>query len=180
MTTNGRFRRAFSGLRMFFLGITVALSVVGCASGPDKAASVQSESQAGGNMISPEQRAVIAAGLAQAVEAHQARRPVRPYAAVYSDLGGVRPVRLNDKDRQASDSDTDLLLASIHALSGNPDLKAFAVFGLAADSEGQRWFVVHYETREGKAQLRQYPVPPPTEVEAWKPVTVEPSRPVIF
>lgn len=123
---------------------------------------------------------IIAAGLARAVEAFRDGVVLRPYAAVYSDLGGLRPVRLNDKARQASDSDTALLLESIRTLSSNPDVKGFAVFGLAEDQQGERWFVVHYENRAGEAQLRQYPLPPPADPAAWQPAVVERTQPVIF
>lgn len=123
---------------------------------------------------------MIGAGLVEAIDAYRAGRSLRPYAAVYSSLGGIRPVQLNDKDRQASDSDVDLLLQSILALSDNPDLQAFALFGLAEDQEGRRWFVVHYESRQGKAQLRQYPLPPPAEAGSWTPIRVESSDRVIF
>lgn len=123
---------------------------------------------------------IVGAGLAEARNAFQERRILRPYAAIYSSAGGLRPVQLNDNERQASDSDVNLLMESIRALSDNPDLEAFAVFGLVEDLQGKRWFAVHYESRNGQAELRQYPLPPPDDLETWIPARVEDSAPVVF
>lgn len=154
----------------------------GCGSTPDQprpaGAEPVQERAAPAAQVGPQQ--MIEAGLERAAEAFARGERLRPYAAVYSELGGVRPVRLNDQARQASDSDIELLLSSIRALSAGPDLEAFAVFGLAVDDTGKRWFVVHYESREGGAQMRQYPVPPPANAADWDPVSVEPVRPAVF
>jgi hypothetical protein len=174
-------------VRSTMMALGVLLLLEGCVSVPAEAPeedngrrSEPTSEAAPVEAIAMDREEIIAAGLAQAIEAFRADTPLRPYAAVYSSLGGLRPVHLNDEERQASDSDTDLLLASIRTLSDNIDLQAFAVFGLAMDTQGQRWFVVHYETRQGEAQLRQYPVPPPADVSDWKPAIVEPSQAVIF
>lgn len=172
-------------MRLTLSAVLLVVFLQGCGStGPQPsrdqpAAVTQGESVANGASLPASHHALIEAGLAQAAAAFQAGQRLRPYAAVYSDLAGIRPVRLNDKDRQASDSDTDLLLESIRALSDSTDLQAFAVFGLAQDQQRQRWFVVHYENRQGSAQLRQYPLPP-APVDRWEPVLVEAVRPIIF
>ena len=123
---------------------------------------------------------IISAGLAQAHAVLLDGGRLRPYARVYSELGGLRPVTLNDSVRQAPESDIDGLLASIRTLSSDSDLKAFAIFGLAEDREGRRWLVVHFENRQGDAQLRQYPVPPPSDGTTWQPAIMEPTKSVIF
>ncbi|MAL98401.1 MAG: hypothetical protein CL583_08110 [Alteromonadaceae bacterium] len=123
---------------------------------------------------------IITAGLAQGREQLRGPAPLRPFATVYSTVGGLRPVKFNAKDRQVSDSDSSLLLESIQALSKSNDLQAFAVYGVAEDTEGQRWFVVHFEERSGTAQLRQYPLPAPKDVTRWHPVTVEEVQSVVF
>lgn len=183
------FGRLRSGLGLpLWLGMALLL-LGGCATTTNDTAgrAPATESRSLKDVLEPERqmspqasRQMIDAGLAKAVEAFGAGERLRPYAAVYSSLVGIRPVRLNDNDRQASDSDTDLLLESIRALSSGSDLEAFAVFGLAMDTEGRRWFVVHYESRAGTAEMRQYPVPPPQSVDAWSPALVESVRPVIY
>lgn len=149
----------------------------GCVSVPAERAAADANER---ERVQMTRQQIITAGLAQGREQLRGPTPLRPFAAVYSTLGGLRPVKFNDKDRQVSDSDSALLLESIRALSKGSDLQAFAVYGVAQDTAGQRWFVVHFEERGGRAELRQYPLPAPDDISQWQPIAVEEVQPAVF
>lgn len=161
-----------------WLAVVLFLSFTGCVSVPSepKAEAVPVP----GGPVELNRGQIITAGLVQAANTLRSGARLRPFAAVYSSLGGLRPVHLNDGARQMSDSDVNLLLRSIRTLSSSGDVRAFAVYMLAEDRDGQRWLIVHYEDRRQGATLSQYPAQPPADVEDWKPVLVEPAKPVVF